>query len=237
MLMTATSISVLLVEDDERLATFITDYLTERGMYVVHTAESTSALAFLRIRSFDVIVLDVMLPGAMDGFELCKAIRQRSDIPILLVTARGEESDRVLGLELGADDYIVKPYSPRELSARLTAFVRRHRGDLNAKNSVLQVGSLYANTTTITATLDGIHLALSSTEFQLLIRFMERPGRVLSRERLLELVLGSSEDAFDRSVDVQISRLRAKLGTDRRGHALIKTVRGIGYMLVADGDA
>lgn len=225
------SATVLLVEDDERLATFTAQYLTERGLLVVHAADGEVALREFQKRTFDVVVLDVMLPNR-DGLSVCKTIRQTSDVPILLVTARGEETDRVLGLELGADDYVVKPFSPRELLARVTAFVRRHRGELLPKTSELRVGRLVAARSTMTASLDGEPLTLSPTEFQLLLRFMERPGRVLSRDQLLELVKGSAEEAFDRAIDVQVSRLRQKLGDD--GAGLIKTIRGVGYMLVAE---
>jgi two-component system OmpR family response regulator len=231
--MSTTSIAVLFVEDDERLATFTSDYLTERGLSVVHVMDGDAALKELRLRHFDVVVLDVMLPGR-DGFSICKSVRAQSDVPILLVTARGEETDRVLGLELGADDYVVKPFSPRELLARLQAFVRRHRGDLAPKTTELRVGPLSVSTSTFSATLDGEPVSLSATEFQLLVNFMQRPGRVLSRDQLLELMKGGTDEAFDRAIDVQVSRLRQKLGDEKRGHTLIKTIRGVGYMLVVE---
>jgi len=226
------SVFVLLVEDDERLGTFTAQYLTERGLNVVHVTDGDKAVATFRQQSFDIVVLDVMLPGR-DGLAVCRAIRASSDVPVLLVTARAEESDRVLGLELGGDDYIVKPFSPRELLARIQAFVRRRRGELLPKSGELRVGPLVADTGALEVRLDGERIELSHTEFQLLVRLMERPGRVLSREQLLELVKGSADDAFDRAVDVQVSRLRQKLG-DVWGHRLIKTIRGVGYMLVAE---
>jgi len=226
------SVFVLLVEDDERLGTFTAQYLTERGLNVVHVLDGERAITAVKNTSFDVVVLDVMLPGR-DGLSVCKAIRASSDVPILLVTARGEESDRVLGLELGGDDYIVKPFAPRELLARIHAFVRRRRGELLPRGTELRVGPLAADTGALEVRLDGEQIVLSPTEFQLLVRLMERAGRVLSRDQLLELVKGSAEEAFDRAVDVQISRLRQKLG-DVWGHRLIKTIRGVGYMLVAD---
>jgi DNA-binding response OmpR family regulator len=226
------SVLVLLVEDDVRLGTFTAQYLTDRGLKVVHVTDGERAVAAFRQDRFDIVVLDVMLPGR-DGLSVCKAIRESSDVPILLVTARGEESDRVLGLELGGDDYIVKPFSPRELLARIQAFVRRRRGELLPRSGELRVGPLVADTGTLEVRLDGALVELSHTDFQLLLRLMERPGRVLSREQLLELVKGSADDAFDRAVDVQVSRLRQKLG-DVWGHRLIKTIRGVGYMLVAD---
>ncbi len=226
------SVFVLLVEDDERLGAFTAQYLTERGLNVVHVTDGDKAVVAFRQGTFDIVVLDVMLPGR-DGLAVCRAIRASSDVPILLVTARGEESDRVLGLELGGDDYIVKPFSPRELLARIQAFVRRRRGELLPKSGELRLGPLVADTGALEVRLDGALIELSHTEFQLLVRLMERPGRVLSREQLLELVKGSADDAFDRAVDVQVSRLRQKLG-DVWGHRLIKTIRGVGYMLVAD---
>jgi two-component system, OmpR family, response regulator len=225
------SVFVLLVEDDERLGAFTAQYLVQRGLNVVHVPDGEQAVAAFRGASFDVVVLDVMLPGR-DGLSVCKSIRASSDVPILLVTARGEESDRVLGLELGADDYIVKPFAPRELLARIQAFVRRRRGELLPKGGELRVGPLVADTGALEVRLNGAVVALSTTEFQLLVRLMERPGRVLSRDQLLELVKGSAEEAFDRAVDVQVSRLRQRLGEE--GHRLIKTIRGVGYMLVAD---
>lgn len=226
-----TSIHALLVEDDERLAKFTAEYLTEHGLGVSHVRDGSVALGELRRRNFDVVVLDVMLPGR-DGFSVCRGIRELSDVPVLMVTARGEESDRVLGLELGADDYIVKPFSPRELLARIHAFVRRSRGALIPRSIELRAGPLVIDTASLSVSLNGRSLTLSPTEFQLLVRFVERPGRVFTREQLLELVKGSAEDAFDRAVDVQVSRLRSKLGRDPDGHDLIKTVRGVGYMLV-----
>lgn len=226
------SIFVLLVEDDKRLGTFTAQYLTERGLNVMLVPDGEQAITAFRSTSFDIVVLDVMLPGR-DGLSVCRAIRASSDVPILLVTALGEESDRVLGLELGGDDYIVKPFAPRELLARVQAFVRRRRGELMPRGGELRVGPLVADTGTLEVRLEGELVVLSPAEFQLLVCLMERPGRVLSREQLLELAKGNAEDAFDRAIDVQVSRLRQKLG-DAWGHRLIKTIRGVGYMLVAD---
>ncbi|HEY8073805.1 MAG TPA: response regulator transcription factor, partial [Labilithrix sp.] len=155
--------------------------------------------------------------------------------PILIVTARGEEADRVLGLESGADDYIAKPFSSRELLARIRAHARRARGAVGPKKD-LRVGRLAVDVDAMRATLDGAPLALTTYEFTLLRVFAERPGRVLTREQLVDLVRGSADDAFDRSVDVHISHLRAKLGDDPRNPRLIKTVRGVGYMLGAESE-
>jgi DNA-binding response OmpR family regulator len=226
------SVFVLLVEDDERLGAFTAQYLTGRGLNVVHVINGELAISAFQKNAFDVVVLDVMLPGR-DGLSVCKSIRTSSDVPILLVTARSEESDRVLGLELGGDDYIVKPFSPRELLARIQAFVRRRRGELLPRSGEVCVGPLAADTGALEVRLEGKPIALSPTEFHLLVCLMERPGRVLSRDQLLELVKGSADEAFDRAVDVQVSRLRQKLG-DFWGHRLIKTIRGVGYMLVTE---
>jgi DNA-binding response OmpR family regulator len=228
-----TAISVLFVEDDLRLGQFTAGYLTDRGLAVNHVTSGPAALSAIGALPYDIVVLDVMLPGK-DGFAVCKAIRQRSDVPILMLTARGEETDKVLGLELGADDYVVKPFSPRELLARIQAFVRRHRGDLAPRPRELRAGPLTLNAATMTAALDGRALPLTHTEYLLLLTLMERPGRVLSRDQLLELIKGGADEAFDRAIDVQISRLRNKLGEAERSRSLIRTIRGVGYMLVVE---
>jgi two-component system OmpR family response regulator len=238
----STAIAVLLVEDDLRLGQFTASYLTDRGLSVRHVTSGAAALASVAALPYDVVVLDVMLPGK-DGFAVCKAIRERSDVPILMLTARGEETDKVLGLELGADDYVVKPFSPRELLARIQAFVRRHRGDLTPRPRELRAGPLTLSAATMTASLDGHPLHLTHTEYQLLQKLMERPGRVMSRDQLLELVKGGTDEAFDRAIDVQVSRLRHKLAEAAeaaeateadRGRSLIRTIRGVGYMLVVE---
>jgi two-component system, OmpR family, response regulator len=229
----STAISVLFVEDDLRLGQFTAGYLTERSLSVNHVTTGAAALAAISAQPYDIVVLDVMLPGK-DGFAVCKAIRERSDVPILMLTARGEETDKVLGLELGADDYVVKPFSPRELLARIQAFVRRHRGDLAPRARELRTGPLTLSSATMTAALDGHPLQLTHTEYLLLLKLMERPGRVLSRDQLLELIKGSADEAFDRAIDVQISRLRHKLGEGERSRSLIRTIRGVGYMLVVE---
>ena len=229
----STAISVLLVEDDLRLGKFTAAYLTDRGLSVTHVTSGAEAIASSGVLPYDVVVLDVMLPDK-DGFAVCKALRERSDVPILMLTARGEETDKILGLELGADDYVVKPFSPRELLARIQAFVRRHRGDLAPRPRELRAGPLTLSSATMTASLDGHPLHLTHTEYLLLQKLMERPGRVLSRDHLLELVKGGAAEAFDRAIDVQVSRLRYKLGEANRSRSLIRTIRGVGYMLVVE---
>ena len=227
------AISALLVEDDGRLARFTTDYLEQHQVSVLHVADGEAALAESARRRFDVVVLDIMLPG-QSGLSVCKAIRERSDVPIIMVTARVEEADRVVGLEMGADDYVVKPFSPRELLARMRAAVRRDRGEVGPKAREIKVGALVVNTAKRSATLDGVALPLTGSEFALLAALADRAGRVLSRDQLLRLVHGTDTEAFDRAVDVQISRLRQKLAAQPRGANMVRTVRGAGYVLVDD---
>ncbi len=222
--------TVVYVEDDERLARLTAQYLASHAVEVVAVARGDLALAeVLRVRP-DVVVLDVMLPGA-SGLEVCRRIREQLDVPIIMVTARAEEADWVMGLEGGADDYVTKPFSPRELLARIRAQTRRARGKAGPSASVVDVGDLRVDTATMTATLRGERLALTTYEFLLLRALAERNGRVLGRERLLEIMHGSSEEAFDRSIDVHVSRLRHKLGDDPRNPRLLKTIRGVGYVL------
>lgn len=224
-------IHLLLVEDDERLARLTARYLEGHGVTVTIASDGEEALALHARTSFDAVLLDLMLPGK-DGMEVCRAIRATSDVPILMVTARGEEADRVFGLESGADDYIPKPFSSRELLARIRAHVRRARGQAGpAAEDVIEVGPLRLDPAALTVELDGTDIPVTAYEFSLLRVLAERAGRVLSREALLDLAKGSAEEAFDRSIDVRISRLRQKLGDDSKRPRLLKTVRGAGYML------
>jgi DNA-binding response OmpR family regulator len=230
----APAIIVLLVEDDARLAALTAEYLRSHGVQVVVSRDGVRALEEVRRMRFDVVLLDLMLPGR-GGLDICRELRTRSDVPILILTARGEEADRVLGLELGADDYMTKPFSARELLARIQAQVRRARGQAGPPSRPVVVGALTLDPGALRATLRGRELDLTAYEFQLLRALAERAGHVLSRERILELVRGNAEEAFDRSIDVHISRLRAKLGDDPRRPRWLKTVRGAGYQLVAPG--
>jgi DNA-binding response OmpR family regulator len=173
----------------------------------------------------------------LDGLAVCRELRSRLDVPIVMITARGEEADRVLGLEFGADDYLPKPFSARELLARIRAHVRRARGRVGPRALRVEVGRLVLDPAALHATLDGRELALTSSEFALLRALAENAGRVLSREQLLYLARGNAEEAFDRSIDVQISRLRHKLDDDPRNPRLLKTVRGFGYMLSFEQDS
>jgi DNA-binding response OmpR family regulator len=226
------AVVALLVEDDVRLATLTAEYLRSHGVQVVAAGDGANAIAEARRTRFDIVLLDLMLPGR-SGLDVCRELRSRSDVPILMLTARGEEADRVLGLELGADDYLTKPFSPRELLARIQAQVRRARGQAGPATRPVRVGDLELDPGSLRATLGGRELELTAYEFQLLRVLAENAGQVLSRERLLERVRGSAEEAFDRSVDVHVSRLRAKLGDDPKRPRWLKTVRGAGYQLVA----
>jgi DNA-binding response OmpR family regulator len=233
--MTATEekLTVVLVEDDERLAQLTAKYLESHNVTVTIVNNGRDAVGRVMQVRPDVVLLDLMLPG-MSGLDVCRELRQRSDVPIIMVTARGEEADRVMGLEGGADDYIAKPFSSRELLARIRAHARRARGAVGPAKKALVVGKLSLDVDAMSATLDGQALALTTYEFMLLRALAERAGRVLSREQLVDIVRGSADEAFDRSVDVHISHLRNKLGDDPRAPRMIKTVRGVGYMLAPD---
>ncbi len=224
------TIKVLLVEDDMRLAQLTARYLESHGVVVTVAHDGLEGQNEALRRQYDCIVLDLMLPGR-DGIEVTRELRGRTDVPILMVTARGEEADRVLGLEVGADDYITKPFSPRELLARIRATVRRVRGQAGPPQQTIQVGGLVLDPQKMTVTLDGKPIEVTAYEFSILRALAQRPGRVLSREQLLDLAKGSAELSFDRSIDVHVSRLRAKLGDDSRSPKLLKTVRGVGYLL------
>ncbi|HEX8822526.1 MAG TPA: response regulator transcription factor [Archangium sp.] len=230
------TIQVLLVEDDERLARLTSRYLQEHGVLVTVARTGPEGLAEAHRHAYDIILLDLMLPGR-DGMEVCRELRSRSDVPIIMVTARGEEVDRVLGLETGADDYLAKPYSSRELLARIRAQVRRARGRAGPSTHPIQVGKLSMEPSSLRATLDGKVLPLTTYEFALLRVLAERAGRVLSREQLLDSVKGNAEEVFDRSVDVHIFRIRQKLEEDPRSPKLLKTVRGAGYLLATGDEA
>ena len=235
LLAVAESIRVLYVEDDERLARLTMEYMTSHGIEVYLVPRGDLAVAeVLRVRP-DVVLLDLMLPG-IDGFEVCKQLRSRSDVPIIMVTARLEEADRVRGLEGGADDYVTKPFQSRELVARIRAQARRSRGEAGPKQERIEIGPLVIEPVAMAVTLRGEPVVLTANEFALIHALAQRPGRVLDREQLLQLLHGAADEAFDRSIDVVVSRVRAKLELDPKNPKLLKTVRGVGYML-APGEA
>ena len=228
--MTDGVIHILLVEDDSRIAQMTAEFLARYQVVVSLASDGKEALRQAQQTRFDAIVLDLMLPR-MSGLDVCGAIRVRSDVPIIMVTALAEESDRVIGIERGADDYVTKPFSARELLARIRAVVRRARGELRPLNQVVSVGQLRLDPSSLSASLASRDLDLTSYEFSLLYALAERAGQVLSREQLLDRAGGGAEEAFDRSIDVRIWKLRQKLGDDARKPRLLKTVRGAGYVL------
>jgi DNA-binding response OmpR family regulator len=221
------------VEDDSRIAEMTAEFLMRYQVVVSVARDGNDAVRQALQTRFDAIVLDLMLPG-MPGLEACETIRARSDVPIIIVTALAEESDRVIGIERGADDYVTKPFSALELLARIRAVVRRARGHLRPLNQAVKVGRLRLDPATLRASLAGRDLELTSYEFSLLYALAERAGQVLSREQLLDLASGGAEQAFDRSIDVRIWKLRQKLGDDARKPTILKTVRGAGYVLVRE---
>jgi DNA-binding response OmpR family regulator len=223
-------IRVVYVEDDERLARLTTQYLTSHQIEVHLVTRGDLAVAeVLRVRP-DVVLLDLMLPGT-DGTEVCRQLRTRSDVPIIMVTARTEEADRVIGLEGGADDYVSKPFQSRELLARIRAQARRGRGESGPRAERIELGALMIEASTMEVAVHGKLVPLTTSEFALLHALAQRAGRVLGREQLLQLVHGTADEAFDRSIDVVVSRLRQKIEDDPRSPRLLKTIRGVGCML------
>ncbi len=220
-----------MVEDDDKLARLTARYLENHGLVVLRVADGPAGVRAVAHAPFDIVLLDLMLPG-MGGIDVCREIRARSDVPVVMLTARGEEADRVMGLEIGADDYVAKPFSSRELLARIRAQVRRARGGSGPRAETLAVGPLRIDTASRKVTLRNRTVNVTTYEFALLRALAERPGRVLSREQILDLARGSAEETFDRSIDVHVSRLRQKLENDPRHPSLLKTIRGLGYMLV-----
>jgi DNA-binding response OmpR family regulator len=220
----------LLVDDDVSLARLLADYFVPHEVELEHVGDGARALERLAQASYDVVLLDVMLPGA-DGFEVCKQIRGRTSVPVVMLTARGDDTDRIVGLELGADDYVPKPFNPRELLARMRAVVRRARPGGVAEKIVL--GPLEIDVPAHQASLDGKEVSLTSFEFRVLVALARRAGETVPREDLASAVKGGEYDpSVDRSLDVHVSHLRQKLGDDAREPRRIRTVRGVGYVLV-----
>jgi two-component system phosphate regulon response regulator OmpR len=217
----------LLVDDDSRLAAMVSEYLGSAGYRVTTISNGIDGLEELGKAPYDALVLDLSLPD-MDGLDVCRRLRARWDIPVLMLTARGDAMDRVVGLELGADDYLPKPFEPRELLARLKAILRR--GKASPRSSPLRFGRLEIDRDARAVRLAGAEKALTSLQFALLVAFAENAGRVLSREALMDLVKGEKLDAFDRSIDVHVSRIRAAIEDDPKKPRRIITVRGAGYV-------
>lgn len=225
-------LSVLLVDDDAQIRQLLRDYLCGFGMSVAAAADGKEMACAMEKESFDILILDLMLPGE-DGLSLCRNLRAKSDIPILMLTARGEAMDRVVGLEVGADDYIVKPFEPRELVARIQTILRRARGGRERIKETKEAEFMGWRLNYVLRQLvspAALVIPLSNAEFRLLTVLAEHPNRVLTREFLLDAARGRNMEIFDRSIDILISRLRQKLNDDPRTPSLIKTVRGEGYL-------
>jgi DNA-binding response OmpR family regulator len=220
---------ILMIEDDDRLAAMLTRFLGENGFRAESHGDGGSGLAALRRSRFDAVILDVMLPD-MDGFEICRRVRAESDVPIVMLTARGDETDRIVGLELGADDYLPKPFNPRELLARLRAVLRRRDGRRDERLPLLRFGDLAIDRDARTVHLRERPCELTSHQFDLLRVLAENAGRAVSRETLMERLRGDALGAFDRSIDVHVSRIRAAIEDDPRRPQRIRTVRGVGYL-------
>ena len=220
---------LLLVEDDARLADMLSEYLGQAGFHMTIAARGAAALDRLADSEYDAIVLDLMLPD-MDGLDVCRQVRSRSDTPIMMLTGRGEPIDRIVGLELGADDYLPKPFEPRELLARLRAILRRRARGKPSMDRALHFGRLEIDTAARAVRLDGVECALTGYQFDLLVALAERAGRILSREVLMDLAKGEHLDAFDRSIDVHMSRIRAAIEDDPKKPRRVITVRGAGYV-------
>lgn len=224
---------ILLIEDDERLAGMVADYLGGSSYAVTIAGTGGAGLALLERDPFEAIILDLMLPD-MDGLDICRAIRAKGGPPILMLTAKGDPMDRIIGLELGADDYLPKPFEPRELLARLRAILRR--GGVSKPAETLRFGRLEIDPLAMEARLDGTPCTLTSHQFKLLEVLARASGRVLSRDYLMDQLTGQNLDAFDRSIDVHISRIRAEIEDDPKHPRRVITVRGAGYVFARAQD-
>ena len=232
---------LLMIEDDARLAAMVSEYLTQSGFVVTHMPDGESGLGALQDKPVDLVVLDLMLPG-IDGLEVCRRIRalpgDAARVPVLMLTAKGDPMDRVIGLEVGADDYLPKPFEPRELLARIRAILRRRTdgGGAAAATQVLRFGTLEIDRDARTVTVAGQAADLTSYQFDLLVALAERAGRVLTRDQIMEAVRGRELEAFDRSIDVHMGRIRAAIEQDAKNPRRILTVRGVGYVFAKQQD-
>lgn len=226
---------VLLIDDDVELGAMLTEYLGKHGFRIRTVHRGDTGLVAAQQRPWAMVLLDVMLPG-LDGFEVLRRIRSESNVSVLLLTARGEDIDRIVGLEIGADDYLPKPFNPRELLARMRAVLRRQDRASSPPPALLRVQDLELDVSARRALRAGKKLDLTDVEFGLLEALMRVPGTVLSRDELSQAALGRAFDPFDRSLDMHVSRLRRKLNSDEEDEELVKTIRGVGYQLVLDRD-
>jgi DNA-binding response OmpR family regulator len=226
--------NILIIDDDEKLCRLVREYLGAMGYKVESAHTGTKGLEMAMGGDFHAVILDVMLPE-MDGFELLKQLRTESHVPVLMLTSRGDETDRIVGLEIGADDYLPKTFSTRELLARLRAVIRRSQmtmGGVEKGKKNLRFGDLKLNEDAYEAFLDGSRLNLTPIEYQSLVRLAKAGGRALTRGQLLDAVADRNFDVFDRSIDMHISSLRGKLGDDPKNPRFVRTVRGVGYLFI-----
>ncbi len=229
------AIQILVIDDDQELGKLLKNYLAKFGMKVTYASHPDQGLALLKEHHPSLVILDLMLPGK-DGFEVCKEVRKLGDTPIIMLTARGDVADRVVGLEIGADDYVPKPFEPRELVARIQAVLKRtDTGHKNhGKGGILSSGQLTVDIEKRTARLGAKPLALTTTEFDILALFMKNPGATIDRDKIMEYTRGVDVEAFNRSVDLSVSRLRHKLGDSAENQKYIKTIWGSGYMFLGE---
>ena len=230
---------LLMIEDDARLAAMVGEYLTQSGFAVTHMPDGESGLSALQDKPVDLVVLDLMLPG-IDGLEVCRRIRalpgDAARVPVLMLTAKGDPMDRVVGLEIGADDYLPKPFEPRELLARIRAVLRRHQGGAAPEHKLMRFGALEIDRDARVVSVAGQAAELTSYQFDLLVTLAERAGRVLTRDQIMEAVRGRELEAFDRSIDVHMGRIRAAIEADVKNPKRILTVRGVGYVFAKQQD-
>ena len=228
--------SILVVEDEPAIARIVRDYLEQAGFTVVVVGDGNAALSVARTLKPDLLVLDLGLPGR-DGLDVTRELRKSMAVPIVMLTARGDETDRIVGLELGADDYIVKPFSPKEMVARVRAVLRRSEMGAGVRSDVLRVGDVEAEMSRMRLTVGGRAVGLTATEFQLVATLMREPGRVFTRSQLLDAVHGEAVESFDRAIDAHVKNLRRKIELNESGTRsprYILTVHGVGYRF-ADG--
>jgi len=225
---------VLIIEDDQEQSKMLAEYLSSANMLVRCSYDGATGIADLKKGEYDIVVLDIGLPD-MDGFEVCRNIRTFSSVPVLILTARGDEMDRIIGLEIGADDYLAKPFNPRELLARLKAILRRGV-QYSSESTAHRFGRLEINEHARAASMDGKTINLTAYQFDLLITLSKHAGRVLSRDQIMDAMKGHDLEAFDRSIDVHISRIRSQIEDDVKKPKRILTIRGTGYVFAKEQD-
>jgi DNA-binding response OmpR family regulator len=230
---------ILMIEDDARLAAMVSDYLGQNGFDVAPAPDAQSGLARLQTAGVDLVILDLMLPD-MDGLQVCQRIRALpgtlGQVPVLMLTAKGDPMDRIIGLEMGADDYLPKPFEPRELLARIKAILRRKGNPIETSAHVMQFGSLEIDRDARRVSVSGQACDLTSYQYDVLVALAERAGRVLTRDQIMEAVRGRELEAFDRSIDVHMGRIRAAIEADPKAPQRILTVRGVGYVFARQQD-